>query len=196
MWKKALLASVALAVLARPARAQQEFGVGASVGLVNDVTNDFTLDGFKHSEVTTWVDYRFEKNAILRATFGSMRTQQSQAGQTETTPDGGLVTVPSYFKERINYLTVGVSYLLWQGWFTSGLIGGIGGYHIIPDTLPSEYAAYQDLKETAFGFHLGTEGLFRVYKDGAIVIRVTYHNVAATPHRQFMNADVGLVWRF
>lgn len=194
-WKKALLVSTAIAALAPPARAQS-FGLGGSVGLVNNVGNGVT-DGFKHSEVTGWVDFQFEKAALLRLTFGSMRTQQTNAGQTVSTPDGGLLAVPAQFKERINYGTVGVSYLWFEGFFTSGLIGGIGAYHFIPDTLPPEYAAYGDQKGTYFGFHLGTEAIFHVFKNTFIVGRLTYHQILAQPKtRQFLNADVGAEFRF
>ena len=194
-WKKTLLVSIAPWLVSGIVRAQS-IAVGASVGLVNDVSNTLTLDGFKHSEVTAWVDYEFERRAVVRATFGSMRTAQSQAGQTVTAPDGGLLTIPSNFKERVNYLTIDASYLLFEGWFTSGLFGGIGGYHVIPDTLPPPYTAYQDLNQTVFGFNVGSEAYFRVFKNVAIVGRVTYHNVSANPHRQFLNADVGLEARF
>ena len=195
-WKKTLLVSTAVAALALPAGAQS-FGLGGSVGLVDNVGNGVT-DGFKHSEVTGWVDFQFEKTALLRLTFGSMRTQQTNAGQTVSTPDGGgLLTVPAQFKERINYTTIGVSYLWWEGFFTSGLIGGIGGYHFIPDTLPPQYAPYGDQRETVFGFHLGTEAIFRVFKNTFIVGRLTYHQVLAQPKtRQFLNADVGAEIRF
>jgi hypothetical protein len=200
IWKKTLLVSAAIAALALPAGAQafggQTFGLGGSVGLVDNVGNGVT-DGFKHSEVTGWLDYQFEKAALLRLTFGSMRTQQTNAGQTVSAPGGGLITVPDQFKERINYATVGVSYLWFEGFFTSGLIGGIGAYHFIPDTLPPEYAAYADQNGTFFGFHLGTEAIFRVFKNTFIVGRLTYHQILAQPKtRQFLNADVGAEFRF
>lgn len=200
IWKKTLLVSAAMAVLALPAGAQafgaQTFGLGGSVGLVDNVGNGVT-DGFKHSEVTGWLDYQFEKAALLRLTFGSMRTQQTYAGQTVTDPGGGFIAVPDQFKERINYGTVGVSYLWFEGFFTSGLIGGIGAYKVIPDTLPPQYAAYEDQKGTYFGFHLGTEAIFRVFKNTFIIGRLTYHQILAQPKtRQFLNADIGAEFRF
>ena len=76
------------------------------------------------------------------------------------------------------------------------VFGGIGGYKIDPDTVAPPYAAFADQKETAFGWHFGTEAIFRVYKSAGIVLRATYHNVSATPHRQFINANVGAVVRF
>ena len=42
----------------------------------------------------------------------------------------------------------------------------------------------------------GTEAIFRVYQNAGIVLRLTYHNVSATPHRQFLNANTGAVIRF
>lgn len=189
-WKTTLLASLALAALALPCPAQS-FGVGASVGLVNDLSRDFS---FQKSEVTGWIDYTMEKNVVLRGTYGSMRTQQYNSEAVVTTPDG-TETLPE-FKERINYGTVGVSYLFWEGFYTSGIFAGIGVYGIRPDTLPPDIAQYQDEDETVFGWHAGVDGEFRVMKNLAIVLRLTYHNFSAHPHREFLNADGGLVVRF
>lgn len=194
MIRKTILAgAIAWAALAAAARAQS-FGVGGSVGLVNDISVDPQFDKFNHSEVTGWIDYRFEKNSLLRVTYGSMRTKQTHSEATVDTPDGPLA-VPR-IKERVGYVTIGASYLFSEGFFTSGLFGGIGGYGIHPDTVPPPYDVVADRKETVFGWHFGSEAIFRAYKNVSIALRLTYHNVAAHPHRQFVNADTGLVVRF
>ncbi|HEY1251946.1 MAG TPA: hypothetical protein VGH97_12210 [Thermoanaerobaculia bacterium] len=188
------------AVLASGARAQGNVGlsgnvgVGASIGLVDDISADFSSGSFKHSDVNGWVDYRFEKSSLLRLTFGSMRIAQTHSQSTVETPDGP-VEVP-LIKERVGYVTVGASYLFWEGWFSSGIFGGIGGYRVTPDEVPPPYTAFADQKQTVFGWHFGTEAIFRVYKSSGIVLRLTYHNVSATPHRQFLNANTGAVVRF
>jgi hypothetical protein len=194
-----LIAAILLAALA-PFVHAQVFGVGGSVGLVNDVGNEFTLDRFKHSEVTGWVDYRLEKSSLLRLTYGSMRTQQT--GQaTITVPGPGATGDPAIpvtrpLKERVEYLTIGVSYLLWEGFFTSGLFAGIGGYHIRPDEVPPDFTGAVDRKETVVGWHVGSEAVLRLYKNLGLVGRVTYHNVSAHPHRQWVNVDAGVAARF
>lgn len=194
-----LIGAILLAALAPSARAQV-FGVGGAVGLVNDVGDEFTLDGFKHSEVTGWIDYQFEKRSLLRLTYGSMRTQQSHGATitvpgTEGTGDPLTpVTVP--LKERVEYLTLGVSYLLWEGFFTSGLFAGVGGYHLRPDAVPPDFTGSVDRKETVVGWHAGSEAVFRIYKNLNVVGRLTYHNVSAHPHRQWVNLDAGLAARF
>jgi hypothetical protein len=169
-------------------------GIGASVGLVDDITTDFSSGSFKHSDVNGWIDYRFEKSSLLRLTFGSMRIAQTQSESTVDTPSGPL-GIP-LIKERVGYLTVGASYLFWEGWFSSGLFGGIGGYRITPDEVPPLYAPFADQKQTVFGWHFGAEAIFRIYKSAGIVLTLTYHNVSATPHRQFLNANTGAVIRF
>ncbi|MEP6993586.1 MAG: outer membrane beta-barrel protein [Acidobacteriota bacterium] len=183
-WKPMLVGSIVWAALS-PLASAQNFGVGVSGGWVNDVGQDFHLNNFNPSEVTGWADYRFEDNALLRFTCGSMRTQVS---------DRGTVAVPGEedreSKERIQYYTLGVTYLFSEGFFTSGLLGGIGGYHVKPD------APGPDVTETAFGWHLGTEAIFKVYKNFGVVARLTYHNVSAHPHRQFVNLDAGVLARF
>ena len=192
--KKIWIASVLLAALAPWARAQP-FGIGGSAGWVNDVSNNFQLNEFNPSEVTGWIDYRIEKHSLLRFTYGSMRTRQSDDA-TITVPEDGGPPETRALKERINYATLGVSYLLWEGFFTSGLFGGIGGYHLKPDAVPPGFEGPHDVTETVFGWHFGSEAIFRVYKNVSLVARLTYHNVSAHPHRQFVNVDGGVVARF
>jgi hypothetical protein len=196
--KAFLTAAIVCTALAARLQAQPRdinaFGVGASVGLVNDISVNQQFDGFHHSEVTGWLDYRFEKNSLLRVTYGNMRTKQTHSEETVDTPNGPLAM--PLIKERVGYVTVGVSYLFDEGFFKAGFVGGIGGYGITPDTVAPPYDAFADRKETVFGWHFGSEAIFRAYKNVGIVLRLTYHNVAAHPHRQFVNADTGLVVRF
>jgi hypothetical protein len=193
-WKRLLLLSALAGVaLAAPARSQT-FGLGATYGSVNDISHTFNFDGFKPSEYTVFFDYKLEHATLLRLTYGSMWTEQALSGSTVTTPDGPLF-IPSA-KERINYLTADTSYQYAEGFYTGGIFGGIGGYSFKPEPMPEGFAQYQDLEARVFGFNLGIDGEFRVTTNLAIVLRMTYHNVAAHPHRQFLNADAGLVARF
>lgn len=192
-WKKGLLAGLALAALASPVRAQM-FGAGGTYGSVNDVTNTFTLDGFKPSEWTVFFDYRFEQAALLRVTYGSMWTEQALVGQTVNTPQGP-VFVPTA-KEHVNYLSIDADYLYAEGFYTGGIFGGIGGYQYNPDPMPPGFEAFQDPNQKYFGFDLGVDGEFRVTKNASIVLRLTYHYLFADPRREFFNADAGFVARF
>ena len=147
-WKRWLLAGLAIAAVASPLRAQM-FGAGGTYGSVNDVTNTFTLDGFKPSEWTVFFDYRFEQAALLRVTYGSMWTQQALVGQTVNTPQGP-VFVPTA-KEHVNYLSIDADYLYAEGFYTGGVFGGIGGYQYNPDPMPPGYEAFQDPNQKYFG---------------------------------------------
>ncbi|HTY43096.1 MAG TPA: outer membrane beta-barrel protein [Thermoanaerobaculia bacterium] len=188
-WKKSLILAAAGLALSAPARAQL-FGISATYGSVNDISHTLNLEGFKPSEYTVSFDYRFEHAALLRMTYGSMWTQQSQSGQTVNG-----VYVPSA-KEHINYLTADASYLYTEGFYTGGLFGGIGGYSVVPEPMPPGFEAYRDPNQKYFGFNLGADGEFRLTKGFAIVLRLTYHNISSSPSRQFFNADAGLVGRF
>ena len=192
-WKRSLLFAIFGVALAAPAL-PQALGVGATYGSVNNVDHSFDLDGFKPSEYTLWFDYRMEKTTLLRMTYGSMWTTQALAGQTVTTPSGPQ-TMPGY-KERINYLTADVSYVYWEGFYTGGIFGGIGGYSVNPQPVAPEFAASQDTDQKVFGWNAGVDGEFRVTKTFAIVLRFTYHDVLADIHRHFLNADAGVVARF
>jgi hypothetical protein len=123
-----------------------------------------------------------------------MWTEQSLSGQTVTTPSGPLF-IPSA-KEHVNYITADVSYLYSAGFYTGGIFGGIGGYQYKPDPMPAGFEAYQDPNKKYFGFNFGVDGEFRVTQGFALVLRFTYHNISAEPHRQFFNADAGVVARF
>ena len=192
MGKRVLLV-LACAGLAASARAQS-FGLGISVGLPNDVGPEVRVDNFDHSEVTGWFDYRLEPSTLLRLTYGNMRTRQARSESTVQTPSGP-VALPE-FKERIEYGTVGVSYLFWEGFYTSGIFAGVGAYGIRPDSVSPEVAPYADERETVFGWHAGVDGEFRLFQRLSLALRLTYHNITAHPHRQFLNADAGFVTRF
>jgi hypothetical protein len=175
----------------------QNWGVGATVGLVNDVSIDGTFDGFKRSEVTAWADYKMEHNTLLRGTFGWMRTTQTNSESTVTTPDGPL-TLP-LVKERVNY-----------GWSECRTSSGRASTPRVssaasavttssrtnPKTLSPVFDPYLDRNETVFGWHVGMDGDFRLMKHLSLIIRFTYHNVSAHPHRQWVTADTGLVAKF
>jgi hypothetical protein len=185
--------AASLAAPAAPAFAQS-FAVGGAAGIVNDVSSDVEFSGFKWGEANGWFEYKMEKSTVLRLTYGSMWTQQSKSESTVTTPDGP-VAIPE-LDENVNYGIVSVSYLFWEGFFTSGLFAGIGGYGIRPDAVPAGLEPYADRRETVFGWHAGADGEFQVAKQVGLVLRLTYHNVSAHPHRQFVNADGGVVFRF
>ncbi len=157
--KRTLLCALFAAAAAAPAR-PQGWGIGGTYGSVNNVDHSFTLDGFKPSEYTVFVDYKFEQFSLLRMTYGSMWTQQANVGQMVPVA-GGSYPVPSA-KERINYLTADVSYLFWEGFYTGGVFGGIGGYNFKPQPMQPAYAAYQDPEEKVFGWNAGIDGEFRV----------------------------------
>ncbi len=185
-WILGIFAAAALA----PAAHSQTFGVGATYGSVNDVSHSFTLEGFKPSEYTVFADYNLERATLLRMTYGSMWTEQSQSGQVVNG-----VFVPSA-KEHVNYVDLDASYLFRESFYTAGVFGGIGGYQYKPEPMPAGFEQFQDPNEKYFGFNLGVDGEFRVMKNVGIVLRLTYHNIAAHPRRQFFNADAGLVGRF
>jgi outer membrane protein with beta-barrel domain len=191
------VAALAFAVLAlggsATARAQQ-FGLGGSVGWNLDVSRDAQFDEFHFGNYQGWFEYQMEENVLLRLTGGTIKTRQTNSGAIVETPTGSA-TVPE-LDEHINYGIVSVSYRFWEGFFSSGLFGGIGGYGIHPDEVPEAYADLGDVKETVFGFHLGAEGEFHINRNVGVDLRLTYHNISAHPHRQFVNADVGATWRF
>jgi hypothetical protein len=195
--RHAIVLGIAFAILAAGAQRAfaQQFGVGGSVGWTNDVgREDAQFDSFKFGHYSGWFEYKMEQSVLLRLSGGTFKTKQTASGTIVQTPVGSA-TVPD-LDERVNYGMVSASYLFWEGFFTSGLFGGIGGYGIHPGDVDPQYANLVDRRETVFGWHAGTEGEFTVSKNLGIDLRLTYHNISAHPHRQFVAADMGATFRF
>src|SRR5512132_3726570 len=94
-----------LAISAAPALAQ-DWGVGASIGLTNDVEHRIRLDHFDPRDVNAWVDFALEERVLLRGTMGSIKTKGAKAGRVADI-DGDEVVLPD-LKERIDYVNVAV----------------------------------------------------------------------------------------
>src|ERR1700737_3610197 len=84
----------------------QPWGVGASVGLTNDVDHRFALDEFRRHDVNAWVQYEIEERVMLRGSFGSLRVSGSKAGTTGNIVGSPTAPLPD-LTDRINYGTLG-----------------------------------------------------------------------------------------
>lgn len=140
----------------------QDWGVGASVGMVNDIQNKFRLDGFGKTDWNGWVSFQLEDRVVLRATLGSLLVKGANAGLVVSIPAGAPPTRLPDLTDRINYWTVGVSYEFWEGDSTSGFFGGIGGYRVNSRAVDPQLEPYRDVGETVFGWHAGVDTGFRV----------------------------------
>lgn len=193
VFKKPPLLLAFLAISASPAFAQ-DWGVGASIGLANDVEHRIRLHKFDPRDVHAWIDFALEERVLLRGTLGSIKTTGSNAGLLADI-DGDEVVLPD-LKVRIDYMTIGASYQYWEGDFTSGIFGGIGGYKIDPDRVEPEFEGFEDPEETVFGFHAGVDGDLRVISHLSIVGRITYHKIFSDTNRSMLIASVGAAFRF
>ena len=181
--------------LAASVRAQA-WTVGATVGLVDDVKRHVRLDEFQPRDVNLWVDYEIEEKVQLRGAFGTLKTKGVNAGQSFTLPGQSTPTVMPDLNDKIDYATVGASYQFWEGYYTSGLFAGIGGYKIRPEAAPAAIANFRDQRETAFGWHLGVDGSLKIVSRVAVTVRLTYHNIRATVTKPLVTANAGLSYRF
>jgi len=187
------IAALLLGIVAAPALAE-DWAVGASIGLTNDVERSFRLDEFHSRDANAWVDFQLEDRVLLRGTFGSLKVNGDNAGLT-TVVGGSAVTLPD-LKTRIDYATVGISYQFWEGDYTSGIFGGIGGYKVNPDPVEQDITNFRDRNETVFGWHFGVDGDLRVISRLSIVGRITYHYVVSESKRSLLTANAGAVFRF
>ena len=115
------LALLLFGALAAPLAAQ-DWGVGASIGLVNDVEDQFRLDDFGNQDANAWVEFRLEEQVLLRAAIGSMDVKGENAGRLAQLVPGSPPTALPDLETSIEYVTVSVSYQFWDGDFTSGRV--------------------------------------------------------------------------
>jgi hypothetical protein len=194
--KKLHLAGVLVFLGAGPLLAQGSIGVGATIGLVNDVGGRFHVDEFKSKDVNLWADYEVQDKVLVRAMLGTLKVKGANAGKDVTLVAGGpLVTLPD-LTEHIDYATIGVSYLFAEGGYTSGIFAGFGGYKVRPDSAPAEVANYRDQRETAFGWHGGVEGGVQIVSRLSFLVRVTYHSIRSESGRSLLTANAGFGYRF
>ena len=195
--KKLRLAGVVAFFAAGPLLAQtSSIGVGATIGLVNDVGGNFHVDEFKSKDVNIWADYEVQEKVLVRATLGTLKVKGANAGKDVALVSGGpSVTLPD-LTEHIDYATVGVSYLFAEGGYTSGLFAGFGGYKVRPDSVAAEFANYRDQRETAFGWHGGVEGGVQIVSRLSFMMRLTYHNIRSESGRSLVTANAGFAFRF
>jgi hypothetical protein len=192
--RKILGIAVALVgILAMPALAE-DWAVGASLGVVNDVERSFRLDEFHPRDGNAWVDFRLEERVILRGTFGSMKVNGDNAGRGAVV--GSSAVVLPDLRTRMDYVTVGVAYQFWEGDYTSGVFGGIGGYKVNPDPSPQDITNFRDRNETVLGWHFGVDGDLRVLTRLSIVGRLTFHYVVSESKRSLLAANIGAAYRF
>lgn len=194
MRTRTLFFAAAAAVWGLPAYAQS-WGVGASLGLVNDVSHRFALDEFHSRDVSAWVEFQLQEQVQLRGTFGSLKTRGANSGRTVTGPDGAEVVAPE-LTSHVDYGTLGISYEFWEGDYASGLFAGIGGYRIRPNAALAGFENFADLRETVLGWHAGVDGGVRVLRPLSVIGRLTVHGFSSGSQRAILTADVGLLYRF
>ena len=192
---RARLALLLFGALAAPLAAQ-DWGVGASIGLVNDVEDRFRLDDFGNQDANGWVEFRLEEQVLLRASFGTMKVKGENAGRQAQLVPGAPPTILPDLESRIEYVTVSASYQFWDGDYTSGLFGGVGGYRVNPDPAPALVADFRDPNEKVFGWHLGVDTDLRILSRVSFIGRITYHRVNSEFGRSILAANAGAVFRF
>jgi hypothetical protein len=192
---RARLAFSLFAVLSAPVAAQ-DWGVGASIGLVNDVEDRFRLDDFGNQDANAWVEFRLEEQVLLRAAIGSMDVRGENAGRLAQLVPGAPPSELPELETTIEYVTLSVSYQFWDGDYTSGLFGGIGGYRVNPEPAPALVADFRDPHEKVFGWHLGVDADLRIFSRVSFIGRLTYHRVNSEFGRSILAANAGAVFRF
>jgi hypothetical protein len=161
-----------------PATDRRAFGIGASIGLINDVTEDFDFDNFESPEFEGWIEYRLIDRTILRGSYGSVQP----LGEIPEPPPAA----PGNLVQRVTYWTIGTEYLFWEGDYISGVFGGVGLYEVDA----------QHTEEDTWGWHLGVSGDLVLTGGLSLIGRLSYHWVDSDVKVRFIKADAGLTYRF
>ena len=189
------LAAVSAFLVAGPSLAQG-VGVGATIGVVNDVGGKFHIDEFNKTDANLWVDYEVEDKTLVRLMLGTLHVKGSNAGKEVISPlTGDRITLPD-LTEHIDYATLGVSYQLLEAGFKSGIFAGFGAYRVRPESAPEEIANFRDQRETVLGFNAGVEGSFPLVSRLSFQMRLTYHNIRSESGRSLLTANAGFGYRF
>jgi hypothetical protein len=196
MHKGLVVLGLGAVLLAPLPAAAQEWAIGFAYGIVTDVEDDLRLDEFDPRDVTGWVEYRLENQVRLRGAFGSMKADGDAAGEQAALVPGAPPTTLPELRARIDYATIGVAYQFWEGNYTSGLFGGIGGYKVNPDPAPPGFANFRDRHETVFGWHLGVDADVRILSRVSLIGRLTYHKIRSETGRSLLSATAGMLYRF
>jgi hypothetical protein len=196
MHKGLVVLGLGAVLLAPLPAAAQEWAVGFAYGIVTDVEDDLRLDEFDPRDVTGWVEYRLENQVRLRGAFGSMKADGDAAGEQAALVPGAPPSTLPELRARIDYATIGVAYQFWEGNYTSGLFGGIGGYKVNPDPAPPGLANFRDRHETVFGWHLGVDADVRILSRLSLIGRLTYHKIRSETGRSLLSATAGMLYRF
>lgn len=196
MHKGLVVLGLGAVLLAPLPAAAQEWAIGFAYGIVTDVEDDLRLDEFDPRDVTGWVEYRLENQVRLRGAFGSMKADGDAAGEQAALVPGAPPSTLPELRARIDYATIGVAYQFWEGNYTSGLFGGIGGYKVNPDPAPPGLANFRDRHETVFGWHLGVDADVRILSRVSLIGRLTYHKIRSETGRSLLSATAGMLYRF
>ncbi len=177
-----------------PAHAQS-WGLGAALGTVNDVSHRFSFEEFRSRNLSVWGEFALEERVQLRGTWGSLNTTGANSGRVVTDGAGVNFLAPE-LHSRVDYGTIGISYEFFEGDYTSGLFGGIGGYRIHPGAAPAGFASFTDPRATVLGGHVGVDGSLRVWRRLFLVGRLTVHAFKSGASRAILTADGGAMYRF
>ncbi len=179
--------------LGSPALAQQ-FGVGATYGWFNDVEHTFRLENFRSPAWEGWIESRLGEEASLRVTYGALHAPGDNVGQT-VGPSESPIVMPEY-RDRIQYITLSVSYLFRDGPLTTELFAGIGGYGIRPESISPAADPFRDARERVFGWHAGVDGSLHLSGGFSLVGRVAFHGIQSQTRRSLLIASTGAAYRF
>jgi opacity protein-like surface antigen len=148
---------------------------GVTVGVLAGVAGPVDGGAFNGSSVQLIVSYDYSKRQHLVLHIADLDL------------DDGLDNA-RLRDGQLRYVSLGTSFRSDGNFYDSGLSIGIGAYE--------QESANGLFDETAFGLHVGVDGLFEVTEHWGVIVELTGHWVDFSTESQWVTAVAGVGFRF
>lgn len=176
-----LLALLPLAFLAlAPAAGAQTFALGAGGGLLNDTKALESVDDFSETAGFAYLEMSLEPGLLLQARYTRTTLPPSETAASETDLDAA---------------TLSVAYLLNEGWWKAGFVGGVGAYFLRGETVGLGTVPVET-SESVFGLNLGVLTVFEVSRRWDVRLEAIGHLIRDEAKRKPIVVSASVSYRF
>lgn len=163
-----------------PAATAQTFAVGAGGGVVNDTETLKSIDDFSTGAGFVYVESVLEPLVRLQGRYTRMSLPPAAEGGSDTDVDAATLTV---------------SYLLNEGWWRAGFVGGVGAYFLSGQTVGLDQVP-RETNESVFGWNGGLLTVFNVNRSWDVRVEAVWHLIQDEAKRKPLVLGASVSWKF